>query len=96
MWTSDPSIINVATTTEPLPAFEPEDLITLEQLMALTQLSKWTIYREIKDGRFPAPIKIATGGNRWLRSEIVDHLMQRVLERNQRQQALAQKESPAQ
>lgn len=81
-WTSDTNAIQVQ--PEPLPTIVPDDgLVTLQQVMAITQLNKSSIYREISVGHFPAPIKVF-GSNRWLRSELVTYLMQRVIERNER------------
>lgn len=67
-----------------------EDLLTLEQVKTLTQLSQAAIYDNASKQRFPAPIKVG-GANRWIRAEIVEYLLQRVLERNAR---LAQKKNP--
>ena len=87
MWTSDANVIAVQ--TETVSAIVPDDgLITIQQVMAITQLSENTIYRDIDKGSFPAPIKVS-GSNRWLRLELVDYLMQRVIERNQRYEARA-------
>jgi predicted DNA-binding transcriptional regulator AlpA len=90
-FTRDPNVINVSPTVESLSDVMPDDgLLTLHQVMALTQLSQPTVYRLMRQGKFIKPIAVG-GSVRWLRSELVDYLMQRVLERNERQQALAQK-----
>ena len=70
------------TTQRLIPSVE-EDLLTLEQVKLITQLSQTTIYTHAAKGTFPAPIKVG-GANRWIRGEIVNYLMQRVLERNAR------------
>jgi predicted DNA-binding transcriptional regulator AlpA len=83
-FTRDPNVINVSPTVEPLSDVVPDDgLVTLQQVMAITQLKKSSIYREISVGHFPAPIKVF-GSNRWIRQEIVNYLLQLILERNQR------------
>lgn len=72
-----------------------DDLMTLEQVKAVTQLSMATIYHHAAKGTFPAPIKVG-GASRWLRGEIVDYLMQRVRERNERFVAKQQQQLAAQ
>lgn len=39
-----------------------------------TPIAPPTLYRGIKSGRFPAPIKIGPGTSRWRRSEIIAFL----------------------
>lgn len=34
-------------------------------------LNRATLYRGIKDGRFPAPVKIGTVTSRWIKSECI-------------------------
>jgi predicted DNA-binding transcriptional regulator AlpA len=83
-FTRDPNAITVSPIVEPLSDVVPDDgLVTLQQVMAITQLKKSSIYREISVGHFPAPIKVF-GSNRWLRLEIVEYLMRRIVERNER------------
>jgi predicted DNA-binding transcriptional regulator AlpA len=83
-FTRDPNVINVSPTVEPLPDVMQDDgLMTLQQVMAITQVSEPTVYRLMQQDRFPKPIAIG-GSVRWLRSELVDYLMQRVVERNER------------
>lgn len=71
------------TTTQTLIPHLETDLLTLEQVKAITQLEQAAIYANAAKGKFPAPIKVG-GANRWLRTEIVNYLMQKVLERNAR------------
>ena len=47
-------------------------LISLPQLQQLVPLSRTTIWRGVRDGRFPAPIVISPGRVAWLEAEILD------------------------
>ena len=87
MWTNDANVIQIE--PEPLQAIVPDDgLLTLQQVLAITQVTKRTIYREMKLKRFPLPIKVAGGSVRWLRHELIDYLMERVVERYAQKEAL--------
>jgi len=48
----------------------------MPQLERYTGLSKSSIYRAIKAGRFPEPIRLLEGGRSvgWLRSSVDEHL----------------------
>jgi predicted DNA-binding transcriptional regulator AlpA len=55
-----------------------KDLITIEEVCDLAQVSKPTVYRKVKVGEFPSPVKVpttATRGpkmvNRWERGAIL-------------------------
>ena len=53
-----------------------DDLVAIETVCRLiggneTPIDKSTLYKGIRDGRFPAPIKLGTQTSRWLRSEIL-------------------------
>jgi predicted DNA-binding transcriptional regulator AlpA len=52
---------------------QPPDLLTLRDVLALfggsRPLNPSTLYRGIRLGRYPAPIKIGPGSSRWLRAE---------------------------
>lgn len=45
-------------------------LLCLEEVMALTKISSSKIYRDIRDGTFPTPIKVGARAVRWWLSEI--------------------------
>jgi len=52
-------------------------LINIKQLMALTTLSRATIYRKIKEGKLPQPIHpLDTKTSRWNESDILALLQQ--------------------
>ena len=53
------------------------DLISIEEVCDLTRVSKPTIYRHLKAGNFPTPVKVPTNRsrgpkkiNRWERADI--------------------------
>jgi predicted DNA-binding transcriptional regulator AlpA len=71
------------TTTAPM-VIHDDGLLTFDQVQRLCQLSKAAIYDNMSKGKFPLPIKIAGDSARWLRQELSDYLLSRVLERNQR------------
>lgn len=56
----------------PIPALEP--LFPIAKVVAITSLSKHTIYREIAGGRFPRPIELTRGRVAWRASAIADWL----------------------
>jgi prophage regulatory protein len=47
-------------------------LLEWSQLRQLVPLSRTTIWRGVRDGRFPAPIVISPGRVAWLEAEILD------------------------
>ena len=57
-------------------------LLTLPQIKELTQLSTAGIYRLMSQGRFPKQIKIAERSSRWIESEIMDFITEKMKERN--------------
>jgi prophage regulatory protein len=57
-------------------------LLTLPQIKELTQLSTAGIYRLMSQGRFPKQIKIAERSSRWIESEIMDFITEKMNERN--------------
>ncbi len=81
MWTLDHNAIEIQ--PEPLPTIAPDDgLLVLQQVMTMTTLSRTVIYREMRKGTFPHPITVGAGSSRWLRSEVMQYLLRRVVERN--------------
>lgn len=57
-------------------------LLTLPQVKELTQLSTAGIYRLMSQGKFPKHIKIAERSSRWIESEIMDFITEKMNERN--------------
>ena len=52
-------------------------LLTSKQLIAETGISRSTIYRLLRKGEFPKPIRIGPRGVRWLESDIKAWLAER-------------------
>ncbi len=50
---------------------EPSPLMTLPEVVALTTLSKPTIYTYIRDGRFPRQVRIGPNRVVWRRVEVL-------------------------
>lgn len=46
-----------------------DELLTIAEVVAMTRLSKSTIYRRIGEGSFPRSLKIS-GCTRWRRSDV--------------------------
>jgi predicted DNA-binding transcriptional regulator AlpA len=87
-WTSDVNELQQVTSASTPPLFGDglDDLLTLDQIRAITKRSTNAIYMQMGAGTFPRPIKIG-GSNRWLRTEIVDYLLKLVRERNAKESA---------
>ncbi|WP_050453421.1 helix-turn-helix transcriptional regulator [Candidatus Burkholderia verschuerenii] len=49
---------------------EPERIVRMETVKSLTGLSQSTIYRKIREGTFPAQLKISANSAGWHASEI--------------------------
>jgi predicted DNA-binding transcriptional regulator AlpA len=65
-----------------------EDLVTITVACQIiggreTPITASTLYKGIKTGRFPAPLKLGPGTARWRRSEIIDMLEKAAAERGQ-------------
>ena len=65
----------------------PDDALNLLSLRALkalgVEMSRPTLLREIKAGRFPAPIKLSPRRRAWVRLEVEDWFVARKAERTQ-------------
>jgi predicted DNA-binding transcriptional regulator AlpA len=59
------------------------ELITAKEAMKMTGiLNSSTMYRAIKAGKFPKPVKIGPQSTRFLKSEIFDYVRRLVAERD--------------
>lgn len=56
-------------------------LIKINELIAMTKLSRPTIYRLIKAGKFPSQLKTSPKTVAWERSEIEDWIRKLIMER---------------
>jgi prophage regulatory protein len=55
--------------------------IRLKEVMALTGLSRSSIYAFINDGKFPAQVRLAERTVAWVESEICDWMKQKIADR---------------
>ena len=53
-------------------------LVRLDTVLEMTTLSVSTIYRLMKKGQFPKQIKITERSTRWVESEILDYIYERM------------------
>ena len=51
-----------------------QELLTVKQVTDIVPLTQSTIYRLMRQERFPLPIRIGGRNVRWMRSEILDWL----------------------
>jgi prophage regulatory protein len=71
-----------ATSTPPGSSIYQDQLIRMPQVREICPLSRPSLYRLIREGKFPPPISL--GGGRavaWLRREVDDFVRQRIAER---------------
>ena len=57
-------------------------LLKLPQVREITQFSTATIYRLMAKGKFPKHIKLAERTSRWIESEIMDFITEKMEERS--------------
>ncbi|MDR2884319.1 MAG: AlpA family transcriptional regulator [Deferribacteraceae bacterium] len=55
-------------------------ILKLPEVIAITALSRSSIYAKAKDGTFPMPVKLSERSVGWLEHEIVEWLEKRVSE----------------
>jgi prophage regulatory protein len=56
-------------------------LLILPEVQAITRLSKPTIYKMVKEGKFPRQLQIGENRVAWLKSDITDWIGSRPRER---------------
>ena len=61
----------------------------MAQVEERTGLSRWTIRRAVRDGTFPAPVRLSANSVGWLESELERWAARRVAERDDRAKAAA-------
>lgn len=54
-----------------------DTLLTVEEVAALTRLSKPTIYKLVKRGEFPRQLRLCANKVAWLQSEVADWVQAR-------------------
>ena len=47
-------------------------VIKLDKVISMSGLSKSTIYTQVKEGKFPAPIKLGVRSSGWIEEEVLD------------------------
>ena len=55
--------------------------LNLKQVKEINQLSNATIYRLMAQGKFPKQFKLAERTSRWIESEIIEFINQKIEER---------------
>lgn len=58
------------------------NLIRMKEVVALTTLSKATIYRRIKDAGFPKSVSLGGTSIAWIKEEVVEWLKSRIAMRD--------------
>ena len=53
-------------------------LLKLKDVIAMTSLSKASVYRQMKDGKFPASVKIGPRSVAWVSSEIESWIEEKI------------------
>lgn len=59
-------------------------IIRLPELTKFIQRGRASIWTDVKEGRFPAPIKTGKRSVGWVRKEVDEWIEQKILERNQK------------
>ena len=57
-------------------------LLTLKQVKEITLLSTATIYRLMKEDKFPEQIKLSERTSRWSENEIIEFIIKKMNDRN--------------
>ena len=56
--------------------------IKLKSVVAITGLSRSTIYLQIQKGQFPKPVKLSQRSSAWVESEVEEWITTRINRRN--------------
>ena len=56
----------------------PASILRLPEVLNEVGLSRSTVYKLIKDGRFPAPIKLGPRASGWIREELSEWIAGRI------------------
>jgi prophage regulatory protein len=54
-----------------------DSFLKIEEVMKVTSLSKATIYRFVREGNFPRPLKLGRRSSSWAESEITEWIVSR-------------------
>jgi prophage regulatory protein len=67
--------------TEPRIPFDPQvKLIRLPQVLELCAMAKSSLYKAVKDGHFPAPVKLSERSSAWVLGEVEDWVRAKIAE----------------
>ncbi|EOX4101027.1 helix-turn-helix transcriptional regulator [Vibrio harveyi] len=61
---------------------EPTRLITLREVIAITSLSRATIYKYVSENKFPQRISVGERSVRWVESEVQDWIIEKIESRS--------------
>lgn len=61
---------------------QPNDLMTVDEVITLLRIGRSTIYQNMKKGLFPKPIRLTTRTIRFLRKDIMDWLESKTTNKN--------------
>jgi len=56
--------------------------IRINKVAEMTSLSKPSIYRLVKEGKFPKQVNLAKRTARWIESEVLDYINKRIEDRD--------------
>ena len=62
----------------------PQKILTTAEVCALRRCHRTTLWRDVRDKRFPAPLTIGPNRRGWLQSDYDDWLAKMVAKRNAR------------
>jgi prophage regulatory protein len=68
-------------------------LIRMPEVISKTGLQKSAIYKLIRFGQFPGPVRVSAKVSAWLESEVDLFIDQRLIERDEREARLAFQEN---
>ena len=61
---------------------QPNDLMTVDEVITFLRIGRSTIYQNMKKGLFPKPIRLTTRTIRFLRKDIMDWLESKTTNKN--------------
>ena len=64
----------MATVSDPAQATEFE-LMTLKEVAAMAKISTKNVMRAVRRGELPRPVSVGMRSKRWIRSEVIEHLL---------------------
>lgn len=65
-----------------LEKMQPNDLLTVDEVITLLRIGRSTLYQNMKKGLFPKPIHLTSRTIRFLRKDIMDWLESKTTNKN--------------